>query len=122
MPTPTSVPSPTPTPTPTAAPISQTDFDRWFEQYAKEYSVDRMKLFALAACESMLKTNAVNGPYGGLYQFSTSTWISTRQTMNRDTNPDLRFHPEEAIRTAAYKISVNGFSPWPGCAKKINHE
>jgi hypothetical protein len=58
-----------------------------------------------------------NGVYGGLFQFSSSTWISTRQAMNLDTNTELRFNPEEAIRTAAFKISTMGLSPWPNCGK-----
>lgn len=115
--TPTPTPSPTPNPTPTPFPVTGTDLDRWFEQYAGTYSIDRMKLFSIAACESNLRPNAINGPYGGLYQFSTSAWISTRTVMNLDTNPDLRFSPEEAIKTAAFKISVSGSGAWPNCGK-----
>ena len=37
--------------------------------------------------------------------------------MNMDPNPELRFHPEEAIRTAAFKISTAGLAPWPNCGK-----
>jgi len=59
----------------------------------------------------------VNGDYGGLYQFATNTWKTTRQKMNMDPHPDLRFNPEEAIRTAAFKISTVGLSPWPNCGK-----
>ncbi len=119
LPTPTPTPLPTATPTPTPIPVSQGDLDGWFERFAKEYGIDRMKLFALAACESMLKTNATNGDYAGLYQFSSSTWQSTRITMGADPNPILRMNPEQAIKTAAYKISISGLDPWPGCKKKI---
>jgi hypothetical protein len=38
--------------------------------------------------------------------------------MNLDPNPELRFNPEEAIKTAAFKISTVGFSPWPNCGKR----
>lgn len=123
-PTPSPTPSPTPipptsTPVPTPIRASQSDLDRWFEQYSREYHIDRMQLFSLAACESMLRTNAVNGPYAGLYQFASSSWSSTRITMGRDPDPSLRFNPEESIRTAAYKISVSGYGSWPACSKKI---
>lgn len=119
LPTSTPTPFPTATPTPTPIPVSGGDLDGWFERYAKEYGIERMKLFALAACESMLKTNAVNGDYVGLFQFSSSTWKATRQALGADPDPILRMNPEQAIKTAAYKISVSGFSPWPGCTKKI---
>lgn len=71
----------------------------------------------MAVCESNLKPHAKNGDYGGLYQFSARTWKSTRQAMNLDTDPNLRFNPEEAIKTAAFKISTSGLSAWPNCNK-----
>lgn len=114
-PSPTPNPSPTPSPTPTA--YSGSDLDGWFEKYAREYGIDRMLLFKIAVCESGLRANAVNGPYGGVFQFTAGSWISTRTTMNLDPNPDLRFNPEEAIRTAAFKISVSGTGAWPNCGK-----
>lgn len=116
-PTPTPIPTPTdtPTPTPTPWPVTSSQLDSWFDAYAHHYSVDRNLLFKIAACESELKPNAKNGPYGGMYQFSSSSWQSTRAAMNEDGNPDLRFNPEESIKTAAFKISTAGPAAWPNC-------
>jgi hypothetical protein len=120
-PTPTPTPKPTPTPTPSPAPtpppITSGQLDGWFTEYSNHYSIDRSTLWKVAVCESNLRPNVTNGVYGGLFQFSSSTWISTRQAMNLDTNTELRFNPEEAIRTAAFKISTMGLSPWPNCGK-----
>jgi hypothetical protein len=120
-PKPTAIPTKTPTPTPhlTSPPISALDFDHWFDQYSSEYGVDRRKLWLIAACESELHTNAQNHNYAGLYQFTPSSWQSIRKQMGRDTNPDIRFNAEESIRTAAYKISISGFSSWPACSNKL---
>jgi hypothetical protein len=71
----------------------------------------------MAVCESNLKPQATNGDYAGLYQFSSRTWKSTRQAMNLDNDPVLRFNPEESIKTAAFKISTSGLSAWPNCNK-----
>jgi len=50
-----------------------------------------------------------------MYQFDPTTWSNTRTSMgvNFDPNPDLRRNAEESIRTAAYKIHVDGPSAWP---------
>ncbi len=117
-PTPSPIPSSTPTPTPTPIPVSSGQLDEWFTNYANHYSVERTKLWLIAVCESNLRPGAINGLYGGLYQFSPGTWRSTRMRMNADTDPDLRFHPEEAIKTAAFKISTDGLSAWPNCPKR----
>jgi hypothetical protein len=66
-------------------------------------------------CESGLNIRATNGIYGGLYQFSANTWISTRQAMNMNTDQNLRFNAEEAIRTAAFRIATLGDRAWPNC-------
>lgn len=124
-PTPTLTPSPkpkpslTPTPFPTVTPliITSDQLDSWFTNYSNQYSIDRAKLWSIAVCESKLNPNARNGDYAGLYQFSTNTWISTRKNMNLDYNPDIRFNPEEAIKTAAYKISTGGAGAWQNCLK-----
>jgi len=116
--TPTPTPSPTPMPPPAGGPATSGQLDEWFTKYSNQYSVDRQKLWNVAVCESKLKTNATNGDYGGLYQFTAHTWETTRRAMNLDPNPELRFNPEEAIRTAAFKISTVGLSPWPACGKK----
>lgn len=123
-PTPTPTPMPPtrkptipPTPTPTIPPVTSSQLDEWFSLYSGIYSVDRQRLWNIAVCESRLKPNATNGDYGGLYQFSTSTWKSTRKRMNLDTNPQLRFNPEESIKAAAFLLSTRGHSPWPNCSK-----
>lgn len=117
IPTVTEKPWPTRTPTPTAAPVTSEELDRWFSQYSSVYSVDRGRLWRIAVCESRLKTNAINGEYAGLYQFSSSTWRSTRKRMNLLPDPQLRFNPEEAIKTAAFLLSTRGHDPWPNCSK-----
>lgn len=126
-PTPTSTPSPTPThtptptvtstPTPTPLVYSSAQMDEWFTRYANHYSIDRSKLWNIAVCESGLRVNAVNWIYGGLFQFSPNTWESNRRLMGMDTSSDLRFNPEEAIRTGAFVLSTRGASAWPSCAK-----
>ncbi|MBI4062345.1 transglycosylase SLT domain-containing protein [Candidatus Gottesmanbacteria bacterium] len=123
IPTPTSTPTPRPTlaptqtPTPTLPPVTSEQLDSWFTKYSNEYSIDRQKFWLIAVCESNLNPHARNGDYGGLYQFASRTWRSTRSAMNMDTNSDLRFNPEEAIKTAAFKISTVGLSAWPNCGK-----
>lgn len=112
---PTSAPSPTPSPTPYV--VTSEQLDQWFSRYSTHYSIDRQRLWNIAACESELRPHAKNGDFGGLYQFSSTTWISTRKRMNLDTDTSLRFHPEEAIKTAAFLLSTRGHSPWPNCSK-----
>jgi hypothetical protein len=116
IPTPTNTPSPTLSPTPTNSPtpipppLTSQQLDEWFTKYSNHYSIDRQKLWNVAVCESNLRSDARNGDYGGLFQFSTYTWKTTRRAMNMDPNPELRFNPEEAIRTAAFKMSTAGLS------------
>jgi len=119
-PTPTPTPSPTPSPTPTPTPFQATSqqLNQWFSEYASHYSVDRSYLWNIAACETGLRTNAINWIYGGMFQFSPNTWIANRTLMGLDTNPNLRFNPEESIRTAAFLLSTRGPSAWPHCPKR----
>lgn len=117
IPTPTKTPTPIPTRTPTPLPYTSSDYERWFTVYSDNQSINRELLKKIAICESGLNPNAVNGIYGGLYQFSTYSWISTRRVMNLDTNPQLRFNPEEAIKTAAFKIATQGIRAWPNCVR-----
>lgn len=99
---------------PPATPVP-TDLDLWFEQYGQAYRVDPRTLQAIARCESGFNPGASNGPYGGLYQFHAGTWQTNRAAMGLDTNPQLRFQPEEAVKTAAFKISRDGTGAWPVC-------
>lgn len=118
-PTPTNTPTPTitPSPTPTPFPVTSQQLDEWFTNSANHYSVDRSLLFRIAVCETGLRPNATNWIYGGLFQFSPNTWIANRELMGMDSNPDLRFNPEEAIRTAAFVLSTRGAGAWPNCSK-----
>ena len=115
IPTPTKKPSPTPTITPSRIPVGV--LEDLFTKYSRKQSVDREKLKKIALCESGLNPNARFLDYAGLFQFSTSSWITTRKRMNTDTNPTLRYHPEEAIKTAAFKLATEGINAWPNCAK-----
>jgi hypothetical protein len=114
--TPTSIPSPIPSPT--LLPVSGKQLDDWFSEYSNHYSIDPQKLWKIAVCESGLRTDAENGIYGGLYQFSPNAWKTTRITMNLDPDIRLRFNAEESIRTAAFKMSVSGYVAWPVCGLK----
>lgn len=89
-----------------------------FDKYCAEYKLDKELLKRIAYCESTFNSQAVNGPYAGMYQFLASTWISNRKAMGLDPNPDLRFNAEESIKTTAYKISRDGTGAWPVCGKK----
>lgn len=116
--TPTLAVTPTPTPTPRATPrvlYTPQMIDGYFEKYSSQYNVDRNLLRKIAVCESGYNTYAANGIYKGMYQFDAGTWIAARQRMGQDTNPELRFNPEEAIKTAAFKLSKNEAYAWPKC-------
>jgi hypothetical protein len=112
-----SLATPSLTPIPTRVQIESTIsmHESFFDQYSSQYGVDKTLLKKIAQCESGMRTNAVNGIYGGMFQFASATWISTRQQMGLDTNPDLRFDSKESIQTAAFKIANNGKSAWSGC-------
>lgn len=116
-PTPSPTPILPPAPTPTPIIINNEQLNSLFSKYSQEYGVDEQLLKHIAQCESKMNPQAVNGPYGGLFQFTSRTWITTRQAMPADPNSDLRFNPEEAIKTAAFKISRGGLGAWPNCNK-----
>ncbi|MBI4137189.1 transglycosylase SLT domain-containing protein [Candidatus Roizmanbacteria bacterium] len=128
-PAPTRIPSPSPefiqaTPTsvlPTV-PVTPsepyaTPYDAWFDQYSVTYNIDRQTLVNIARCESGFNPQATNGPYDGMYQFHAGTWHSTRTAMGENPDADLRFNPEEAIKTAAWKIAHGGIGAWPVCGR-----
>lgn len=117
-PVPTSTPRPTPTPKPSPIILSSSQIEDLFTKYADTQSISRELLKSIAACESGFNPGARYGPYGGLYQFSEGTWILTRRKMNLDTDTALRFIPEEAIKTAAFKIATQGVYAWPFCSKR----
>lgn len=95
--------------------LSSGDLEELFKHYSNEYGVDEGLLKKIAYCESHYNSEAVNGPYGGMFQFTASSWASARNRMGLDNNSDLRFNSEEAIKTAAFKISQDGTAAWPAC-------
>jgi soluble lytic murein transglycosylase-like protein len=99
----------------TSLTLSSGELDVMFNKYGEKYGVSPLLLREIAACESSFNPRAVNGPYAGLFQFCTSTWVSNRQAMGLNPDPELRFNAEEAIKTTAYKISRDGTGAWPVC-------
>lgn len=101
------------------APVKQ-DVEPFIQQYAGEYGLSADKLRAIGFCESGLRPEALssNGLYGGIFQFVSSTWVSNRNAMGLDPDPNLRFNAEENIRTAAFKMSRDGYGAWPVCGKR----
>jgi len=88
-----------------------------FTFYGDFYHLDQQVLRKISLCESGNNPKALNEPYAGLFQFQPTTWIATRNRMGKDPNSDLRFNAEEAIKTAAFKISNDGTSAWYNCSK-----
>jgi hypothetical protein len=116
-PTPTTSPTPTDTPTPTPTITAPVDLESLFTTYSNKYSVDRELLKKIAKCESGFNaTSNYRDIYVGMYQFGSQSWISARTTMNEDPNPNLRTNPEEAIKTAAFMLSVGRKNAWPNCS------
>lgn len=101
----------------TQPPVAPVELELLFDKYCGEYGLDKAIMKKIADCESHFNPQAVNGPYGGMYQFLASTWVANRQAMGLDPNPDLRFDAEESIKTAAYKISRDGTGAWPVCGR-----
>lgn len=87
-------------------------------RYANQFKVNPSIMLSIASCESGLRPNAANGPYAGIFQFNSSTWISNRRAMGLPTDPALRNNPEEAAKTAAFKMARDGFGAWPACSRK----
>ena len=103
------------------APVAPTDVAMLIDTYAAQYGVSKDMMVLIAKCESGFRSNAVSGPYAGIYQFVTSTWVSNRRAMGLDENPQLRFNAEEAVKTAAFKMSRDGFGAWPVCQNKARN-
>jgi soluble lytic murein transglycosylase-like protein len=123
-PKPTSTPKPTPLPTETIQDTPKINSQApenltlLIEKYANRYGVDKDMMIGIAKCESGFRENAVNGPYAGMYQFVSSTWVSNRRAMGEDPDPNLRFNAEESIKTAAFKMGRDGYGAWPVCQHK----
>jgi soluble lytic murein transglycosylase-like protein len=118
-PTPTpspTLPPPTATPTPTPPPITAPDtLNSYFDKFSNEYQVDQALLKRIAQCESNFNSQAENGDYHGMYQFSEALWTAVRSRMGLSPDPSLRSNAEESIRTAAYHIAQGGKQAWPNC-------
>ena len=123
--TPTLTPIPTSTPTPTPIPLSPQPKNRpspddlapLFEQWGRAYGADPQLLQRIAYCESHFNPGAVNGPYGGMFQFHPQTWKSERGKWGWDSDSSLRFDANESIKTAAAKIGSGGIGAWPVCGR-----
>lgn len=115
-PTPTKKPTPKPTPTPKPQPkFTSEQIYHFTDQYGILYAVDPNVIRHVALCESGFNPSARNWIYAGLFQFDTNTWIFYRQKMGLDADPDLRYHAEEAVRTATYIFHLGKTSLWPNC-------
>lgn len=98
---------------------SRENLDLMFAEHADFYHVNKRTLEYIAYCESRYRPQVTNGKHAGMYQFNPTTWIATRNRMGLDPNPDLRFDANEAIRTAAFKISNGGIGAWAVCSSKL---
>jgi len=112
-------------PAPTVAPNSSQNDDNIaalgiIEKYATLYGVDAGIMKSIAHCESKYNPQAVSksGAYVGLYQFAGSTWVSNRLAMGENPDLNLRLNAEEAAKTAAFKMSRDGYGAWPVCSQK----
>lgn len=98
-------------------PVSQTnEVEIIIEKWAGEYGVNPEIMKKIARCESGFASGAINGTYGGIFQFSETTWVSTRTAMGEDANLELRFDAQEAVKTAAWKMARDGTGAWKNCA------
>ncbi len=113
--TPTPTPAPPPLPPPPPPMATPSEIDEWFRKYSGEYRVGEDILRKIAVCESGYNSLATNGIYVGMFQFSPGAWTSARSRMGQNTDLGLRLNAEESIKTAAFKISVDGTGAWPNC-------
>jgi soluble lytic murein transglycosylase-like protein len=117
-PTPPPTPRPTPVPTPTPKPqpkVTSEEIYNMINKYSGEKGVDPNVIRHLAICESGFNPSARNYIYGGLFQYSPSTWKSYRKMVGADPDPDLRYNAEEAIKMTVYIVSLGRLYHWPNC-------
>ena len=100
-------------------PLTPEYLNEAFQLYSAQYGVDKEVLTKIADCESHFNpgVQSKNGIYGGMYQYSASTWASTRNAMGLNPDPSGRFDAQEAIKTTAFKISQGGIGAWPECSR-----
>jgi hypothetical protein len=111
----TPIPTKIPTPIPTPAPVSSEQINALIDKFSAQYGVDPNLMRRIAICESGFRSNAVNGPYKGLYQFGAITWKNIRKEIGEDPDPNLRLSAEASIKTAAYAVSQGKRDIWPHC-------
>jgi soluble lytic murein transglycosylase-like protein len=99
--------------------IAPADLEPIFSEMASKYNVDANLLKKIADCESHFNAGVVspNGLYAGMFQFTVGTWVSNRNAMGMDNNPDLRFGKRESIETAAFLLANRGPGAWPACSR-----
>lgn len=115
-----STPVPTTAPAPTPSAVDPHGVESIIDKYAQIYGVSPSVMKSIAYCESKYDPQAVSssGAYVGLFQFVGSTWASNRQAMGEDPSLTLRSNAEEAVKTAAFKMSRDGYGAWPVCSQK----
>lgn len=105
--------TPKPKPTPTEEP--KEIVNRLVDKYSSEYGLDANVVRHLGLCESGFRSNATNGKYVGLFQYDERTWKTIRAEMKLDTDVNLRYSAEEAIKTTTYALSKGKRKLWPNC-------
>lgn len=114
-PTPSPIASPTQSPSQSSIPtFTSQQINEFINKYAAQYSVSPDVLRHVAICESGFNPKASYLSYAGLFQYGPTTWVNVRNKMGEDSNINLRYHAEEAVKTAAYHYP-SGPSLWPNC-------
>jgi hypothetical protein len=105
---------------PALKPTPESAYENLFIRFGNQFNVPVSTLKKIAYCESHYNpaANSKNQTYGGMYQFSASTWESTRKAMGMDSDPVLRYDAEQSILTAAFKIAAGGIGAWPTCGSR----
>lgn len=97
-----------------ASQVVASQFDGLIQQYAEKYRVESHLVSCIIRKESTYNPNAKNpkSSASGLAQFTNRTWVWMRNLMGEDPNLDLRFNPEESIKTLSWALSNNYHSHW----------
>jgi len=80
--------------------------------------VDPNVIRHVALCESGFKPGARNYIYAGLFQYDVATWKTFRKKMGENSDTDLRYNAKEAVKTAAFTLSLGYSRLWPNCYPK----
>lgn len=109
-------PTPTPAPTaaaPVAAPAPAPSADEFVDKVANLDPRTRETLACIRHYESRGRYWVRNGPYGGAYQFSYTTWRSVG-----GSGDPAEASPAEQDYRAALLLERRGLQPWPFPSKK----